>query len=398
MFESIKAAVAANPLLTGVLGASSVGGALIWLRGVPARIWHLIVLATTITVDVENSDQAYFWLGRWLAQTEYAVKCRRLSATTGKVVGDGPALRKYENVSQFILFPSVGLHFFRAEGSWVLLTRTRDDGTPSNQNTGRKFETIHLRVLGRNRKALYSILESSRRLAEKEKSHSIQVYGMDGSYWDEISSQPKRPLGSVILPGKVMEDLVSDMRWFTGASNWYLERGVPYRRGYLLYGPPGCGKTSAVSVLATELEMSICVVGLNSLDGEDQLRAALSRTPAGSILLIEDVDAAFSEPREGVKRVSFSGLLNIIDGAGTEHGQIIIMTTNHPDKLDPALVRPGRVDIKQEFPLATEEVSAKMFQKFFPGKDHKKFSEENAGKSGADIQMALMELSKNDKR
>jgi len=115
---------------------------------------------------------------------------------------------------------------------------------------------------------------------------------------------------------------MDDIKEFKNSAKWYLDHGVPYRRGYLFYGPPGTGKTSFTQAVAGALNLSICYMNLsgNELD-DDMLNRALNDAPPNSIILMEDIDAIFVE-RESVNRekgewdrgVSFSGLLNALDG------------------------------------------------------------------------------------
>merc|ERR1712154_686549 len=95
----------------------------------------------------------------------------------------------------------------------------------------------------------------------------------------------------------------------------------------------------------------------------------IQSAPANSLIVLEDIDALFNKDRS--KKVhscplTFSGLLNGLDGVGNPDGQIFIMTTNYVDRLDSALIRSGRVDLHIEFPLATDEQLAKMFLLFYP--------------------------------
>jgi chaperone BCS1 len=167
----------------------------------------------------------------------------------------------------------------------------------------------------------------------------------------------------VVLPGTMREDLITDVRQFLGSKDYYMRLGVPYRRGYLLHGPPGCGKSSLVTALAGELRLAICVLSLSHRGLDDEsLNSLLNTSPLRSIILLEDIDRAFTAD----SRVTMSGLLNALDGVAAQEGRIVFMTTNHIDRLDAALIRAGRADVKMEVPLLTRTQVAALFLKFFP--------------------------------
>lgn len=147
-----------------------------------------------------------------------------------------------------------------------------------------------------------------------------------------------------------------------------MEKGVPYRRGYLLYGPPGTGKTSFTQAISGLCKLNLCYLNLSDNEmSDDMLNRFLSEAPERSIILLEDVDAMFVQ-RDGVKRgkLSFSGFLNALDGVRSQEGQIMFMTTNHKERLDPALLRPGRADVHVKLDNASEKQIRGIFERFFP--------------------------------
>lgn len=160
--------------------------------------------------------------------------------------------------------------------------------------------------------------------------------------------------------------------------------GIPYRRGYLLHGPPGGGKTSFIQALAGELDYNLCILNLSERGlTDDRLHLVLSIIPARCILVLEDIDSAFSGRNPSAEKgyryivfalimryqssITLSGFLNALDGVVASEDRIIFMTTNHPEKLDPALIRPGRVDVKEYFGLATPYQTKEMFLRFYGG-------------------------------
>ena len=139
------------------------------------------------------------------------------------------------------------------------------------------------------------------------------------------------------LNGDIAQNLIEDARQFLLASPWYSDMGIPHRRGYLLHGPAGCGKTSFCQAFAGELKLDICILTLDSKHLDDTRLATLLReAPINALILLEDVDAVFVNREINnqlrLPGVSFSGLLNAIDGVASQEGRILVMTTNHIDR------------------------------------------------------------------
>ena len=196
--------------------------------------------------------------------------------------------------------------------------------------------------------------------------------------WRDAGKRPSRPLRSVVLPSGEGNRVLRDAHMFLKGERWYAERGIPWRRGYLFYGPPGCGKTSLAFALAGELRCSLYTLRLGSLASDDALFHLIRTTAPRSIILMEDVDAALPHELttngEGPSRtelvgrhgITLAGILEVLDGAAlSNESRIIIMTTNFPDVLVPSLVRPGRVDLRFCLPLASIDMARRLFLSFY---------------------------------
>ncbi|KAJ6471240.1 P-loop containing nucleoside triphosphate hydrolase protein [Mycena vitilis] len=214
--------------------------------------------------------------------------------------------------------------------------------------------------------------------------HLTDNYGS----WARAVTKNRRAFATLILPDGVKELLLADAKEFLASEEWYTFAGVPHRRGYLLYGEPGTGKSSTIHALAGELGLEIYFISLAAPGIDDYTLGRLIRdTPSRCILLIEDIDCAFPSreddaedeplldakgnpiPREPVpprSQVTLAGLLNVLDSVASEEGRLTFATTNHIEQLDPALIRPGRMDLKIQYGLATVEQLEQMFARFYP--------------------------------
>lgn len=165
--------------------------------------------------------------------------------------------------------------------------------------------------------------------------------------WKRMSG-PTRGLNTVVLRDGVKEALLEDMKRFLNLEKRYAELGQPWHRGYLLFGPPGSGKTSVFRAIASHLHLDLYYASLSDLTKNADLVDMLGSVSERSILLLEDVDGvnATHDEDDDEKGISMSGLLNAMDGVITPHGMILAMTTNYRDKIDPRLLRRGRVDLE----------------------------------------------------
>lgn len=164
--------------------------------------------------------------------------------------------------------------------------------------------------------------------------------------WQRRRDLPRRSLDTIVLRDDQRDSLVDDLAQFRSSSAMYDKLGIPYHRGYLLHGPPGTGKTSIARALATHFGLDIYYMPLSDIAADANLIQLVAGVGPQSLLLLEDIDVLHAaKSRDDEKdKVTLSGLLNALDGVATPHGLVVVMTTNHLEKLDPALIRPGRVD------------------------------------------------------
>uniref|UniRef100_A0A8C2Q845 Mitochondrial chaperone BCS1 n=1 Tax=Cyprinus carpio TaxID=7962 RepID=A0A8C2Q845_CYPCA len=283
-----------------------------------------------ITLEVPSRDKSYHWLLSWI--TKHAKHTQHLSVETSYMQHESGRVH-----TQFDFHPSPGNHIIWYGRKWIRVERTREKQMV-DLHTGTPWESVTFTALGRDRQIFFNILQEARELALKQEEGR------------------KKHFSYVHILGK---------------------KCIPYRRGYLLYGPPGCGKSSFITALAGELGYSICLMSLSDRSlSDDRLNHLLSVAPQQSIILLEDVDAAFVSREllttenplayQGMGRLTFSGLLNALDGVASSEARIVFMTTNFIERLDPALVRPGRVDLKQYVGHCSHWQLTQMFRRFYP--------------------------------
>lgn len=252
-----------------------------------------------------------------------------------------------------------------------------------------------------NKFCQYCLAEYSNNLNKKKWEQFIYV-NKDGK-WDPHVSNNKRSIDTIILKNNLTDVIKNDIKNFLDDENWYNERDIPYTRGYLFYGLPGCGKTSMIKALSKYCKRHIHYLMLNNIKSDDELIELLKSIDYKStILVIEDIDCMTNiihsrqnrdknEDLVDIKKeldelktlinnnsehddtkknnsknnVTLSGLLNAIDGIFNNYGRILIMTTNHPEILDKALIRPGRIDKKIIFDNCDSKQISNMYKTFF---------------------------------
>merc|ERR1711972_324647 len=201
---------------------------------------------------------------------------------------------------------------------------------------------------------------------------TIYRFNVCNNYWKKSGKKIARDMNTIILPSKTWSTLANDFERFLDENSikWYFKHGIPYKRSYLFYGVPGSGKSSLIQALAAKYDRNLAFVQPSHPKMTDEsFKNCIQSAPDNSLIVLEDIDALFNKDRSKKNQacpLTFSGLLNGLDGVGNPDGQIFIMTTNFVDRLDNALIRSGRVDLHIEFPLATDEQLMKMFLLFYP--------------------------------
>ncbi|KAL6597502.1 hypothetical protein ACP70R_046942 [Stipagrostis hirtigluma subsp. patula] len=211
------------------------------------------------------------------------------------------------------------------------------------------------------------------RLQRQERA--LRIFINDGKSWRGISHHHPATFDTLAMETELKQSIIADLDRFLERRDFYRRIGKAWKRGYLLHGPPGTGKSTLVAAMANYLRFNLYDLDLSEVYTDSALKKLLIDMSDKSILVIEDIDCCFKaaasredgkaspEPSDAgndsppirtcqpgaspPRGITLSGLLNFIDGLWSTCGEerIIVFTTNYKDRLDPALLRPGRMDM-----------------------------------------------------
>ncbi|KAK8070313.1 hypothetical protein PG994_006929 [Apiospora phragmitis] len=279
-----------------------------------------------------------------------------------------------DKIDQDVCFLPYDTEFwFPCEGSWFFFQH-------DPKYRGSNIPIIELSCLGQSREPFAQLFRKCREVYNGSKTECI-IYSHCTGKWLQDTRKQNRSLETVVMNGKTKDDVVTRCRRFLSkeAQEQYKKIGKSHQLGLLFYGPPGTGKTSLVFSLASRFSLPIYVLRLTESLADDGLERLFREVPPYSIILIEDIDVAHGSRRRDSQKsqpgvnnrpgVSLATLLNEIDGVGTKEDRIIVITTNDGQSLDPALLRPGRLDMHVPFMQPDESSLQNLFSPHIPGKD-----------------------------
>ncbi|KAL7904494.1 BCS1 N terminal domain-containing protein [Trichoderma velutinum] len=340
-------------------------------------------------------------------------------------------------------FVPIGTTSFWHRGNYFYLQWEKRSFINAAQSEGpiQDVEKVVISCFGRSMGPINMLLADAKALYYRDTGQKTTIYSprpkeqrRANCMWQPGTRRPVRPMSTVVLAAKDKEAILKDVNEYLHpqTQQWYADRGIPWRRGYLFHGPPGTGKTSFSFALAGFFGIDIYVISLQDPGiNEDALAALFADLPRRCIVLLEDIDSAGlrrnlssesdeetednkreakgkqeknkkhegasdttdgesedeikARPKkraakkryvrknnpEAVDGISMSGLLNVIDGVASHEGRVLIMTTNKPESLDEALTRAGRVDMRVKFSNASSKQAGELFYRMYETLRHK---------------------------
>ncbi|KAH6612301.1 BCS1 N terminal-domain-containing protein [Chaetomium sp. MPI-SDFR-AT-0129] len=376
-----------------LMGAASSGAQSIQETG--SKVYWWFVRFLTASISIAGNDRLNREVLNWLGAHVLLKKGTRiLTANSESIRNDAWSYRRvsqerndyhHEKRMPVQYLPTFGTTWFLHRRNIFMVRRILTSSSHYNSSWARMpdeysgapegDEPLVIMCLGRSVEPIKLFLHTCREFADKQREAYITVRISKRSYdetWDTTILRPLRPLETVHFDEKVKEELVADIENYLDVNTrkFYNRRGIPYRRGFLMHGPPGTGKTSLSLALAGRFGLELYLLHMPSVRDDSVLEKLFTALPPRCLVLLEDIDAVGIKRRtrrhgdssdddsdngsdksddsddldRGRSSCTLSGLLNVIDGVASQEGRIVLMTSNFAEKLDKALVRPGRVD------------------------------------------------------
>ena len=359
MLDWLQTFLAENQFASGGILITALGIGAAYARSLPSFIHGKLLNFFTIVVTLDHRTAPFnaivWWLGREFQKSKHRTRL------------------KLENWGNWQM--GEGAHWIFKNRVPIKFNRNRME-----KESGDHTETLSIRFYTRNKDFVNNLLEQIRKEKEEDetKESDPTLCVPSGSFWEHFMKIRPRSSNTVYLEDGKFEEIIEDIGKFYESKEDYAKKGIPYHRGYLFYGPPGTGKSSTIVALATRLKKNLYFLDLNKVNPSYLL--SLINSSRFGILVIEDIDcmptvqrredtSKLEEPSQIISKISLNDLLNSLDGVTSPDQYVLIATTNHPEKIDPALKRPGRIDKMIEFGYLKSCQTEKMIGNFYPNID-----------------------------
>lgn len=323
----------------------------------PSIIWYLSTLKKEIK---ETNELEYYYLEEITYRNENLYLEDKKRLVPNKLVGDKQIQRinfkekiiEYSFISEKVDFND------KQKDNFIIILKTGKD----NQDLIDEFCQY----------CLIKYIESKTSYSNKQKIYKIK----DGK-WILKQMYNKKRFDNIILKDDLQLRIEKIVKHFVNNENHYYNLDIPYTLGILLYGPPGTGKTSIIKAIANVFERDIYSVDFTKINTNEKCEELFEQINfKKSLIAIEDIDTMgdflfdrnkeiiIKDNKDNKDSLNLGNILDLLDGLQENHGRILIMTTNYKEKLDHALIRPGRIDYQFELGYCDENQINKMFQLF----------------------------------
>lgn len=328
--------------------------------------------STSYSVELYSTESLtqYLAISKWMLERNFFKGNKRWTTES--------FTRYYDAIEETGLAVPVGIYWVRYKGCLLKIEKVGI----KEKEAGKGDPAYLIKVFGLRSKEVFKEILGV--LQETMTTNKLKIRNV-GDYKTRLTEP--RSLSTVVLDPKVKELIFSHLDTWSTSKALYQKRGVPYKTGILLEGPPGTGKTTLAKAIASYLKFELAILNINPKEMKTVVESLASVKP-NTVVLIEEIDRSVSipDPREapsggtlslpGGRKVSedkepeppmingIEYLLNALDGVQSPEGVVFLMTTNHPEKLPEVLIRPGRIDIRAHIGLFTRDLAYEMADLF----------------------------------
>jgi len=398
MFSVIVDFIKNNPMISGAIFAMAGGTISYVFRTIPIGVKNAILRLFTVETVINSDSPLFNDMILLLKKKGLGNRTNRISSSlndTGLrlISGSMPSEKTPGSVDEVSVFPF-------GEGSWFFdkfFYRISLIEKERNISWGIVY-SMKITTLGWTKKKITKLLNEAVLLKKAINEKIIYNSSSQNGMWSQsFDNQEKKQIDSLFIDPNIKKRVIDRIDFFSSNKDFYTKIGIPWKLNLLLHGPPGTGKTTLVKAVSKKYNLSIYKLSLSEeLSDENFITLFLNLPKTGNfILLIEDIDRFLPSETTGKQtKWALSTLLNCLDGTSAIEGGIIIMTTNHIEELDEALLRKGRVDLSICMDYISSIEAQKMAETFFknvPKQIIEVLKETNEQKSGAYWQDLFLE-------